>query len=119
MSLIEKIEEMKAQAQRLIINNPADRLDEIANDISEGYITACDEIKDFILSEQNEPIRNTEQLEEPCGWCKENYRFEFNWVDEEGNTIVTEDNIVIGGVAEHCPVCGRPLNQPYTDSKIN
>lgn len=52
--IIKKIDEMKAQAQRLIVKETHDKLDEIANDISNGYITACDELKDFILFEQKE-----------------------------------------------------------------
>jgi hypothetical protein len=80
-------------------------------------ITICDpetqdelvskaEVKQLILSEQKEP----------CGWCKENYRFEFNWIDEDGNTVTTDDHMVIGGIADHCPICGRLLNQPSTDA---
>ncbi|SHI43881.1 hypothetical protein [Parasporobacterium paucivorans] len=45
-----------------------------------------------------------------CDWCNKGYRFEFNWIDDEGNAVVTEDNMVIGGIAYFCPVCGRKLN---------
>ena len=53
--IIKKIDEMKLSASRLIVKKPCDRLDEIQNDISEGYITACDEIKDYIQSEHKKP----------------------------------------------------------------
>lgn len=101
MSLIEKIDEL----ERHLVKN---------NCYFEGAEWLFGKVREAILSSQKEPIGNTEEMKEPCGWCKENYRFEFNWIDDDGNTV-TEDNIVIGGVAEHCPVCGRPLNQPYTE----
>jgi len=44
-----------------------------------------------------------------CGWCNKGYRFEFNWIDEEGSTITTQDHIVIGGIANYCPVCGKKI----------
>lgn len=46
-----------------------------------------------------------------CGWCNEGYRFEFNWIDDEGNTVTTDDNQVIGAIADYCPVCGRKLSE--------
>ena len=46
---------------------------------------------------------------EVCGWCDKGYRFEFNWIDIYGNTITTDDNMVIGDVANYCPCCGRKL----------
>ena len=31
-----------------------------------------------------------------CGWCNKGYRFEFNWIDNDGNTVTTKDHYVIG-----------------------
>lgn len=45
---------MKKQASRLILNETHDRLDEIQNDISTGYVTACDEINEYIKLKQQE-----------------------------------------------------------------
>ena len=47
---------------------------------------------------------------EPCSWCRHmnRYRFEFNWIDDDGHTVTT-NNEVIGGIADFCPVCGRKL----------
>lgn len=57
----------------------------------------------------------TNNMREPetivCGWCNKGYRFEFNWIDDDGNTITTKDNMVIGDVADYCPVCGRKLEK--------
>jgi thymidine kinase len=47
------------------------------------------------------------ERESGCGWCKKDYRFEFNWVDKEGSTVTTQDNMVIGGIADYCPMCGK------------
>lgn len=53
--VLKKIDKMKSQALRLIVKNPHDTLDSIQNDISTGYITACDELTEF-LSEQPEEL---------------------------------------------------------------
>ncbi|MGB8452752.1 MAG: hypothetical protein WCD89_10495 [Anaerocolumna sp.] len=52
--LTEKLKKMKKAAKRLIVENTCDKLDEIQNDISNGYITAIDEISEFIQSEPKE-----------------------------------------------------------------
>lgn len=98
MSLIEKIDAEIAKVNKIVRLYPK-------NEVHKERKRTLEEIKLIILSEQKEP----------CGWCKENYRFEFNWIDEEGNTVTTDDHMVIGGIAEYCPVCGIPLNQPSTD----
>jgi hypothetical protein len=105
MSLIEKIDAMKVKAQRLIVNPPHDSLDEIANDISEGYITACNEIRDYILSEQPK---------EPCEYCK-NLRNNKNII--ENDVFITGGNVLFANGESgyqrarinFCPMCGRPL----------
>lgn len=102
MSLIEKIDEMKTKAQRLIVKEAHDRLDEIANDISEGYITACDEIKDYALSSQTEP-----------SWKQ--------YIRQRQITI-TDDHCVCGMAIdngwEFCPKCGRQIKgRSYTVPK--
>ena len=48
--------------------------------------------------------------ENACGWCNKGYRFEFNWIDDEGSTI-TRDNMVISAIADFCPMCGRELDE--------
>ena len=53
--ILKKIDEMKKLAEKLLAKEPHDKHDEIQNDISTGYITACDEFKEFILSLQKEP----------------------------------------------------------------
>jgi hypothetical protein len=50
-------------------------------------------------------------LHSECNWCNKGYRFEFNWIDSNGNTITTNDHMVIGGVADYCPICGRKLSR--------
>lgn len=67
----------------------------------DGYIKGLRKAKEIIQAEQKEP----------CEWCNKGYRFEFNWIDENGNTVTTKDHMVIGDIADYCPVCGRPLNQ--------
>ena len=47
--------------------------------------------------------------EKGCGWCNKGYRFEFNWIDDDGSTIITRDNMVIGDIADYCPKCGKKL----------
>lgn len=47
--------------------------------------------------------------EKGCGWCNKGYRFEFNWIDDDGSTIITNDNTVIGDIADYCPKCGKKL----------
>lgn len=99
MSLIEKIDAMKAQAQKLIVKQPADRLDEIANDISEGYIIACDEVKNYILSEQKEPCNYTLEDDDANTW--ECNKCEMLWQLEAGTPKENEMN--------YCPKCGREI----------
>ncbi|MDF2907977.1 MAG: hypothetical protein K0R34_3298 [Herbinix sp.] len=105
MSLIEKIDakitECKTEADRYYANHRYE-----SSRIYYNMTQAWKEAKKLILSEQKEP----------CGWCKENYRFEFNWIDDDGSTVTTDDHMVIGGIADYCPVCGRLLNQPYTET---
>ncbi len=66
-----------------------------------GKLQMAERIKEIILSEQKEP----------CGWCSK-WRLEFNAIDDEGNTITTDGHMVMGGIADYCPMCGRYLNQP-------
>jgi hypothetical protein len=44
-----------------------------------------------------------------CFWCNTGHRIEFNLIDDEGNTVVGEDNMVITDIADYCPKCGRSL----------
>lgn len=99
MSLIEKIDAEISIRNEIIKNSHGMELD------TRATIGGLQIARQIILSEQKEP----------CGWCKENYRFEFNWIDEDGSTVTTGDHMVIGGIADFCPVCGRPLNQPYME----
>lgn len=62
--IIKKIEEMKKLAEKLIVKETQDKLDEIQNDISTGYITACDELKEFIQSSQKEPVTIGDKIRE-------------------------------------------------------
>ena len=47
--------------------------------------------------------------EKGCGWCNKGYRFEFNWINDDGSTITTNDNMVISDIADFCPMCGKKL----------
>ncbi len=111
MSLIEKIDAEIAMYQQRVNNRQGENYHDESERLLrfEERLHEAERIKELILSEQKEP----------CGWCKENYRFEYNWIDEDGNTVTTDNHMVIGGIADYCPVCGRPLNQPYTDGKQN
>lgn len=72
----------------------------------EGYKRALDQAKEIILGEQNEP----------CVYILE---------DEDGNTWECSKcgelwQLISGAPKDnnmnYCPSCGRPLNQPYTDT---
>ena len=63
-----------------------------------------------LLGDVRRTIRSF-QIQEPCGWCSK-WKLEFNAIDDEGNTITTDRHMVMGGIADYCPVCGRYLNQP-------
>jgi len=52
-----------------------------------------------------------------CEWCGLGYRFEFNMIDGEGHTI-TNDNIVVGGIARFCPHCGKKLDSEVQDENM-
>lgn len=52
-------------------------------------------------------LRLVNDAKPKCGWCNKGYRFEFNWIDDEGHTVTTGDNMVIGDIADFCPMCGR------------
>lgn len=76
--LIEKMVKMKNLAKKQTMEHPCDRLDEIANDIATGYITAIDELNDFIQSEPEETcdgcIYEKEPVDTyPCKHCKRAY----------------------------------------------
>lgn len=73
-----------------------------------GEIYPC---KKDIFEQTYETVEITEGevIENECGWCNKGYRFEFNWIDDNGNTITTNDNMVIGDVADFCPMCGKKL----------
>lgn len=69
--IIKKIDEMKMQAQRQIVKEAHDRLDEIANDISGGYIAACNDISKFISSQQKTPCYDQDNCEFKIdGYCE-------------------------------------------------
>lgn len=47
-----------------------------------------------------------------CAWCNrtDGYdRFECCLINNDGNTLVTRDHMVVSCVADYCPVCGRRL----------
>jgi thymidine kinase len=47
-----------------------------------------------------------------CSWCSNSdYRIEFNLIEVDGSTVVTDDHMVVGGLANYCPRCGRKLNE--------
>lgn len=47
-----------------------------------------------------------------CIWCSNSdYRIEFNLIEVDGSTVVTDDHMVVGGLANYCPRCGRKLNE--------
>ena len=52
IEVLKFIDEKKIKTLRYVVRNPADSLDSIQNDIANGYITALDDIKEFIQSEQ-------------------------------------------------------------------
>lgn len=103
MSLIEKIdkkikwcEEMNKKAITIEFKN-----------IKKGLEMA----RGIILSEQKEPIGNSEQLteqKEPCDFCKNIYTIEAT------SYTYTEPIASLSGLSEnnYCPKCGRTLNQP-------
>ena len=66
-------------------------------------------IREMELQLELEALKEKASREKGCGWCNKGYRFEFNWIDDDGSTITTNDNMVIGDVADFCPVCGKKL----------
>ena len=70
------------------------------NDYTRGHNKALNDVKEIILAEKKEP----------CGWCSK-WRLEFNAIDDEGNTITTDDHMIMGGVADYCPVCGKYIGE--------
>lgn len=110
MSLIEKIdaEIVRLEKERDLFPrwiNP-EKHDEADAAVKEAY-----RIREIIISEQKEPCEYC--TENPCWLCKSAGECQ-TWQHCAGN-----DRIDYSPVQNYCHVCGRPLNRPYTDSKIN
>jgi hypothetical protein len=115
MSLIEKIDAEIAEVEtdRIDIKDGRER-DVWNNGYDKGMKKGLQIAKRIILSEQKEPIGNSEQLteqKEPCDFCKYIYTIEAT------SYTYTEPIASLSGLSEinYCPKCGRPLNQPYME----
>ena len=51
--ILEKIEQRKARAEKLIVKPPHDKLDQVANDTAEAFIEAYKECQDIIRKHMN------------------------------------------------------------------
>jgi hypothetical protein len=58
-------------------------------------------------TEVAEIAEKMKQRDKGCGWCKK-WQMEFNAIDEDGGTIAI-DHMVVGGICDYCPVCGKKL----------
>jgi len=76
-----------------------------------GYEDCHEGCEEFDKSGDCSKCKYSEDTE-VCGWCSNSKcRIEFNLIDDDGNTITTDDDhMVIGGIADYCPMCGRKLN---------
>lgn len=52
--ILEKIEQRKARAEKLIVKPPHDKLDQVANDTAEAFIEAYKECQDIIRKHMND-----------------------------------------------------------------
>ena len=52
--ILEKIEQRKARAEKLIVKPPHDKLDQVANDTAEAFIEAYKECQDIIRKYMND-----------------------------------------------------------------
>lgn len=52
--ILEKIEQRKARAEKLIVKPPHDKLDQVANDTAEAFIEAYKECQDIIRKHLND-----------------------------------------------------------------
>jgi hypothetical protein len=85
--IVDKLEKMKKTAQRLIVENPCDKLDEIQNDISNGYITAIDEVNEFI---QSEPEEKPKSLFFECPICHTQAGLDLAHQEKTNFDVITE-----------------------------
>ena len=87
--VLKKIDEMKNQALKLIVKNPHDTLDSIQNDVVTGYVTACDELADFVLAEQKTPCYSLND----CEYKKDGSCFIFSPCPHQTKPLTNGDKI--------------------------
>ena len=100
MSLIEKIDEKIKWCEEM--NKKAITIE--FKNIEKGLEMA----RGIILSEQKEPIGNSEQLteqKEPCDFCKNIYTLKLHLIHTQNLS-----HHYLDLAKSYCPKCGRPLN---------
>lgn len=121
MSLIEKIDAEMAEVEtdRIDIKDGRER-DVWNNGYDKGMKKGLQIAKRIILSEQKEPIGNSEQLteqKEPCKFCKDVENIKYQEMSEKLFNGTTRK--IIGDTeCNCCPMCGRRLNQSATNNNV-
>ena len=112
--ILEEIEQRIEKAKEIIVDQPHDKLDEIANDTAEAFVDAYKECRDIIRKHMND------------GWIPVEERLP----DNNENVLVTTDmGLIASGYIAHgtwitdqepdYPIAWRPLPEPYRPERSN
>lgn len=120
--ILEKIEQRKARAEKLIVKPPHDKLDQVANDTAEAFIEAYEECQDIIRKHMNDgwiPVEERMPEEKKSVLVQwEKYDRHLNvtltyldvmWLEDEEDVVFE----TINGIPNGRVIAWRPLPEPY------
>ena len=82
--ILEEIDQRIEKAEKIIVDHPSDKLDEIANDTDEAFIEAYKECQDIIhkhLSRENDPEITRSSRDSICGECSRRKWYQIGYKD--------------------------------------